>query len=710
MYFTISATQSEGKKLLKKIIPSKKWPLLGGRKAHYTANEAENYLRSIGQTLEENGQKEIELSLILHDKEGKIEREGTDYLFGPLLYQISEGYYPTLIDLIRLDLFRDSDENMSVEESFRNEKILQVLEEALNTEEQSESTPSPKASAQVEPAPWERPIFSEAQQKESKVIEPTVKKEEVVTDDASLSDLDQGLFEEETLEEPEEGVEENEEEEREEKIEEDDSQTDTAEVTDSSATLMEWTEEQCHHFMKPLLEEELEEQKNEIQHQTALSFIEEQYPPAHHWLKEKNKLFLNELYTKYALPQTYQAFLESQQELIDQSKGMLQEQLQNVQSLDWRELAQEETQGLIEERQAENEQEVTEYTTEQNQIWEKTKQDLTQEEEQLIDQEIQKIKDRYEKKRDQAFQLFTERVQQFMKTNEEALEREKAALIDEKEKALRKAYYQSLQQDKLAISRQLNEELNKVYRNTSAALTEKQAQIQQELANQLKVWEEEYAAQQRAEAEKQRIKQEEAQKQLALEVRQKENELKAAELAIEQEQLKQQRELEEAARLERKEQQEAQLEQLRQAQFNYYTQPTAKETAIKQETQSQEKAGLKPSLNGWMIGCLTSLGLLIGGGTIFAVDHIHQATPSSNESTITSYSPMKENRTNEDYYDAMTKTGAPSQEEKTSTSPTIAASSEKEWKESSKEAKTQTASTSSSTTTESSVTQSNEVK
>lgn len=691
------------------MIPPQKRSFLGGRKIHYSAREMENYLRSIGQVLEEQGLKEIELSLVLHDKEGKIEKEGTDYLFGPLLYQVSEGYYPTLIDLIRVDLFRDSDENMSVEESFRNEKILQVLEEALNTDEQSKPTPSPNASAQDEPAPWERPIFSEAQQEEPEVTEPTVKKEVALPDEASLSDLDQGLFEEEILEDPEEGAEANEEEEHEEKREEDDSQLDTAENTDSSPTLMEWTEEQCHRFMKPLLEEELEEQKNEIQHQTALSFIEEQYPPAHHWLKEKNQLFLNELYTKYALPQTYQAFLESQQELIAQSKGMLQEQLQNVQSLDWWELAQEETQGLIEERQAENEQEVTEYTTEQNQIWEKTKQDLTQEEEQLIDQEIQKIKDRYEKKRDQAFQLFTERVQQFMKTNEEALEREKAALIDEKEKVLRKAYYQSLQQDKLAISRQLNEELNKVYRNTSAALTEKQAQIQQELANQLKVWEEEYAAQQRAEAETQRIKQKEAQKQLALEVRQQDNELKAAELAIEQEKLKQQRELEEAARLERKEQQEAQLEQLRQAQFNYYTQPS-KETVIKKETQPQEKAGLTPSLNGWMVGCLTSLGLLIGGGTIFAVDHIHPATPSSNESAITSYSPMKEDRANEDYYDAMTKTGAPSQEEKTSTSPTIAASSEKEWKESTQEAKTQTASASSSTTTESSVTQSNEVK
>lgn len=74
--------------------------------------------------------------------------------------------------------------------------------------------------------------------------------------------------------------------------------------------------------------------------------------------ERKNKLFLNELYSKYQLPQTYQAFLESKEELISQGKGTLLEQLESVQSTNWHEIAQEDLLATFEERQQETDQEI----------------------------------------------------------------------------------------------------------------------------------------------------------------------------------------------------------------------------------------------------------------------------------------------------------------------------------------------------------------
>lgn len=47
----------------------------------------------------------------------------------------------------------------------------------------------------------------------------------------------------------------------------------------------------------------------------------------------------------------------------------------------------------------------------------------------MIEEEVQKVKERYEKKRDNAYSLCVEKINNFTKTNQEALSKEKENLL-----------------------------------------------------------------------------------------------------------------------------------------------------------------------------------------------------------------------------------------------------------------------------------------
>ncbi|HBM7100060.1 TPA: hypothetical protein LZA11_002905, partial [Enterococcus faecium] len=165
MYFTIAGNTKTDKELIKKATKEvgKRTSFLP-KTIKYSVIETEEQLHVLGKVLEHEGRSSVKLTLTLHDTEGKIEKAGTEYVFGPLDYQISEGFYSTLMDLIRLDVFKETDETMSVEESYRNEKLLQVLEEELESDQRKVNQGS---EVEVnEEVPWERPIFPKKESKE----------------------------------------------------------------------------------------------------------------------------------------------------------------------------------------------------------------------------------------------------------------------------------------------------------------------------------------------------------------------------------------------------------------------------------------------------------------------------------------------------------------------------------------------------------------
>ena len=630
MYFTIAGNTKTDKELIKKATKEvgKRTSFLP-KTIKYSVIETEEQLHVLGKVLEHESRSSVKLTLTLHDTEGKIEKAGTEYVFGPLDYQISEGFYPTLMDLIRLDVFKETDETMSVEESYRNEKLLQVLEEELESDQRKVNQGS---EVEVnEEVPWERPIFPKKESKE---------KETVYVDEQADIPTQKSIFEEENdvmgqLEvDPFEETMEDEE---------------TAEVEVDPVEANEesiWTEGDSQEYIEPLISEEVEKNETEIQKATVFDYILDQYPPEHEWMKEKNKLFLNGLYSKYQLPQTYQAFLESKEELISQGKGTLLEQLESVQSTNWHELAQEDLLATFEERQQETDQEINEYATEQSSNWEKAKEELNKEEQRVIEEEVQKIKERYEKKRDNAYSLCVEKINNFTQTNQEALSKEKENLLKERIRERKEEFYQGLRTDKLKISKELNDQLNKLYQTTTEVLMEKHEQIQQELQVQISKWKKEYEIQQRElkeQEEKQRQKEKEREQ---LELKKREQDLAEQKMAIEKQRLEQEKEKEAAARKERQEQ----MDTLRQAQLNYLAQP---QPVAAVQTPVNNQANLTPSpqrsFNGWMVGCIASLSLLLGGGTVFAFNHINQSSQADSVATTTSIKEEAQEQARKEY-------------------------------------------------------------
>lgn len=630
MYFTIAGNTKTDKELIKKATKEvgKRTSFLP-KTIKYSVIETEEQLHVLGKVLEHESRSSVKLTLTLHDTEGKIEKAGTEYVFGPLDYQISEGFYPTLMDLIRLDVFKETDETMSVEESYRNEKLLQVLEEELESDQRKVNQGS---EVEVnEEVPWERPIFPKKESKE---------KETVYVDEQADIPTQKSIFEEESdvmgqLEvDPFEETMEDEE---------------TAEVEVDPVEANEesiWTEGDSQEYIEPLISEEVEKNETEIQKATVFDYILDQYPPEHEWMKEKNKLFLNGLYSKYQLPQTYQAFLESKEELISQGKGTLLEQLESVQSTNWHELAQEDLLATFEERQQETDQEINEYATEQSSNWEKAKEELNKEEQRVIEEEVQKIKERYEKKRDNAYSLCVAKINNFTQTNQEALSKEKENLLKERIKERKEEFYRGLRTDKLKISKELNEQLNKLYQTTTEVLMEKHEQIQQELQVQIPKWKKEYEIQQqelKEQEEKQRQKEKEREQ---LELKKREQDLAEQQMAIEKQRLEQEKEKEAAARKERQEQ----MDTLRQAQLNYLAQP---QPVAAVQTPVNNQANLTPSpqrsFNGWMVGCIASLSLLLGGGTVFAFNHINQSSQADSVATTTSIKEEAQEQARKEY-------------------------------------------------------------
>ncbi|ENZ7231597.1 hypothetical protein ACG7XA_002347 [Enterococcus faecium] len=627
MYFTVSAHTKLGKKLLKQAMKKAGKTSVLPKTMKYTIVELEAQLRELGKVLEQEKQPAIELTFTLYDTEGKIEKAGTEYMFGPLNYQVSEGFFPTLMDLIRQDIFKETDETMSVEESYRNEKLLQVLEEELENDQRKVSEVEVN-----EEVPWERPIFLKKESEE--------KGEDFVDEQADIP-TQKSIFEEENNvmdQIDEDPFEETMEDEK------------TVEVDPVEANQEPtWTEEDSQKYIEPLISEEVEKNETEIQKATVFDYILDQYPPEHEWMKEKNKLFLNELYSKHQLPQTYQAFLESKEELISQGKGTLLEQLESVQSTNWYELAQEDLLATFEERQQETNQVINEYTVEQSSNWEKAKEELNKEEQRVIEEEVQKIKERYEKKRDNAYSLCVEKINNFTQANQEALSKEKEHLLKERIRERKEEFYRGLRTDKLKISKELNEQLNKLYQTTTEVLMEKHEQIQQELQIQISKWKKEYEILQKNQEEQANKECQEAQKSEQLELKKREQDLAEQKMAIEKQRLEQEKEKEAAARKERQEQMDA----LRQAQLNYLTQPqptpsvAAIQTPVNNQTNSTSLS--KRSFNGWMVGCIASLSLLLGGGTVFAFNHIHQSSQADSVATTASIKEEAQEQARKEY-------------------------------------------------------------
>ncbi|MBJ1214626.1 hypothetical protein JFG10_14695, partial [Enterococcus faecium] len=163
---------------------------------------------------------------------------------------------------------------------------------------------------------------------------------------------------------------------------------------------------------------------------------------------------------------------------------------------------------------------------------------------------------------------------------------------------------------------------------------------------QIPKWKKEYEIQQqelKEQEEKQRQKEKEREQ---LEIRKREQDLAEQKMAIEKQRLEQEKEKEAAARKERQEQ----MDTLRQAQLNYLAQP---QPVAAVQTPVNNQANLTPSpqrsFNGWMVGCIASLSLLLGGGTVFAFNHINQSSQADSVATTASIKEEAQEQARKEY-------------------------------------------------------------
>ncbi len=92
------------------------------------------------------------------------------------------------------------------------------------------------------------------------------------------------------------------------------------------------------------------------------------------------------------------------------------------------------------------------------------------------------------------------------------------------------------------------------------------------------------------------------------------------------------------------------MDTLRQAQLNYLAQP---QPVAAVQTPVNNQANLTPSpqrsFNGWMVGCIASLSLLLGGGTVFAFNHINQSSQADSVATTASIKEEAQEQARKEY-------------------------------------------------------------
>lgn len=147
MYFTFLYKSKEGKqvnKLLVKKEKAKASGLLGLtiKKGQYDVKGTVDYLNKLGNILESENIESIKFTMVLHDPEGKIESIGDEYTFDDVKFTVSDNQYSTLLDLIGQSIFKDTTEDLSVEESNRNAKVIEVIQEELEMFRESDEIDS----------------------------------------------------------------------------------------------------------------------------------------------------------------------------------------------------------------------------------------------------------------------------------------------------------------------------------------------------------------------------------------------------------------------------------------------------------------------------------------------------------------------------------------------------------------------------------------
>lgn len=669
MNFLISGNTKESKHLVKKVLKKMGLKTTPFSNVQLTGNKANQALHFLGKTMEVKKISEIDLSIIIDDKEGKIEAEGNRYTFDSLIFKTMEGYFPSLLDLIREDLFSDTDENMSAEESYRNDNILLAIEEELSLpiedlNVQISSSEEGKASFKkpwLRKGPSDTPIQTEKNETQEQLV-----KEKDVEVKTKMSAFEEVVF----LDESEDT----------EKLDEQELiKTEKDTYSEEKVTKMDKNKKSFlpeKSIKKDIsinipteVIDQLDKYKEEIHQQTKLDKILEIFPPKAEWMIADQQLFLNDQFLEESLPNIYQAFSGGQEEIVFQAEGMLRELADDYNNKDWKALAKQElTQAFI-NMDKEVKEHLEERTKKQVQELESKKKELNEEEKVKIAEAVQAIKADYENRRNKAYLLSDEMLNAYVKEKEDELKEKKMKQLQKTSVKISSDNYQEVFKKKELVIQSLLEKGTELHQNTTEIITEKYRDIQQRLIPAIEEWELLYK---KSEEEKKMIQEKEKKEKeetLRLDIQQKEVDLKEQALQLEKERQENEFNIEQS----RIKLQEEQLNQRRKVQDEYldslsnqmanplFNQALMNQTSNNAQSNDREvnyplqplekSQGLSPKImNKWMVGFFVMAGLLASGGSAVVVHSLSQnkvvEVQKENEKTLSSV--VKELKENND--------------------------------------------------------------
>ncbi|MGK0607115.1 hypothetical protein [Enterococcus gilvus] len=602
MYITFTYLDKPTKKAAKKLgKPGNKWSLLGKAEKKYTIAAASQHLAKLTDVLQNEGSQKGMLSIHLCDTEGQIEAPGTIYQFGPISYPVSEGL--SLLEAIRTDLYAGTDENLSVEESYRNETILQLLEQELGQEDRSEN----------EEAPWEQPIFSQ---------------EEVSSGETNhLEDeLDDSIQKKAAAF-------------REEEQEENRVQTETPTKKealhpqkkerpreDDQARPLE--EFEAYLSLSPEEHSLIQEQEVQLEKTINSEGLLKEFPAEETWLKVKIQAYVQSEAEQFQLAQIKEVFLQERQQAFSQARELLAEQYRLVQEDAIEARAQQQIASALQALNQQLDHSIETYKEGLAQKWAVRENELDKKQQDEIDLLVKEIKNKYARLKKTEQEEQGAKLAAFSAEQQEKTAEEKETLVAKEMRQIKKEHEETLSQVRTEVKKNIEDHLRTLFSNTSQVIREKKQQMLQEINEKIVYWKQEHAEQLEKAREAEEKARKDAIKQECLRIQKEAQSLRKRELELKEQEL---------AANNRPQGQAGQPVVVVPAMTEKSGPETSQVLAdlLKEfhEQKPPEMVSKKPS-NRCLFLCLVSTSLLIGGGVVEAVHYF--STSVSQAETIRS--------------------------------------------------------------------------
>lgn len=515
MYITFTYLDKATKAAAKSISSrSKMFPIYLGKKK-YSIIEANEHIQKLSHIIYSNNIHSNKVSsarflIVLIDSEGLVETPGTTYEFGPIDYPIEGGLGASLVEVIKKDIYADTDENMSVEESYRNEKLIEQLDKALDGLEESDKE---EVEALEEQQPWERSSMETDLQEDS---------------------IDQEIEAERQAEEFEQIQ--NEENEAPEEIEDTESFVEKAISNDSQEPKQFFDYEA---YISPISDssELFLKQDQELEEMTSVQTLIDNLPEEEPWLNEKIKQYLQNKYAQSDVSNLKQMFNRTRQEALSEARSLLSEQYRNIQEDKVEERAFGQLAASMNELNEQFADEVQQFVGNLEEKWQKREQELLDKETQEIERISKEIQGKYFRIKSKEREEQDEKIAQFTAKEQAKLEREKEQLLELEKAEIIKEHDETLTQVRIEVKKKTEDHIKSVFTNAVQVIQDKNKEVLAAVSEQVIRLKEEQEREQRAqvEAAEKKRKEEIAQQRIQLQkekqaLRKKELQLKEMEL------------------------------------------------------------------------------------------------------------------------------------------------------------------------------------